>query len=48
MATRLRAPKGRGTVALAATDDAFTAGGVGLWTKVDSVTCFDDFRVNAK
>src|SRR5206468_2016291 len=31
-----------------ATDDAYQAGGVGLWTKADSVTCFDDFRVTAK
>jgi 3-keto-disaccharide hydrolase len=31
-----------------ATDDAYPAGGVGLWTKADSVTCFDDFRVTAK
>jgi len=25
-----------------ATDDEFTTGRVGLWTKADSVTCFDD------
>jgi len=25
-----------------ATDDEFTSGGVGLWTKADSVTCFDN------
>ena len=31
-----------------ATDDSFTAGGVGLWTKADSVTCFDNLRVTAK
>lgn len=31
-----------------ATDDAYPAGGVGLWTKADSVTCFDDFRVTAR
>lgn len=30
------------------TDDAYKAGGVGLWTKADSVTWFDDFRVIAK
>jgi hypothetical protein len=31
------------------TDDTFKeAGKVGLWTKADSVTYFDDFRVNAK
>ncbi len=28
-----------------ATDDEFTAGRVGLWTKADSVTCFDDVSV---
>jgi len=26
-----------------ADDDTFKAGKVGLWTKSDSVTCFDDF-----
>ncbi len=26
-------------------DDQFKAGKVGLWTKADSVTCFDDFKV---
>jgi hypothetical protein len=32
-----------------ATDDAFKeAGKVGLWTKADSVTYFDDFRIIAK
>jgi hypothetical protein len=32
-----------------ATDDAFKEPGkVGLWTKADSVTYFDDFRVIAK
>jgi hypothetical protein len=31
-----------------ATDDAYPAGGVGLWTKADSVTRFDDFRVVPK
>jgi 3-keto-disaccharide hydrolase len=31
-----------------ATDDAYAAGGVGLWTKADSVTYFDDYRVTAK
>lgn len=29
-------------------DDAFTAGKVGLWTKADSVTCFDNVYVTAK
>lgn len=27
------------------TDDRFKRGGVGLWTKADSVTCFDDVQV---
>jgi hypothetical protein len=31
-----------------ATDDAYPAGGIGLWTKADSVTWFDDFRVVPK
>ena len=31
-----------------ATDDAYAAGGVGLWTKADSVTLFDDLHVTAK
>jgi hypothetical protein len=29
------------------TDDRYKAGGVGLWTKSDSVTCFDDVQVTA-
>lgn len=29
------------------TDDEFPAGGVGLWTKADSVTCFDRVLVEA-
>src|SRR5262249_53952238 len=37
-----------GQLVVEATDDAFAAGGVGLWTKADSVTCFDDFRVTVK
>jgi hypothetical protein len=37
-----------GRFVVEATDDAFPAGGVGLWTKADSVTCFDDFRVTAR
>ncbi len=28
------------------TDDEFTAGRVGLWTKADSVTCFDNVLVS--
>jgi hypothetical protein len=31
-----------------ATDDAYCAGKVGLWTKADSVTCFDNVRVAAR
>ncbi len=27
------------------TDDRYTSGGIGLWTKSDSVTCFDDVEV---
>ncbi|WP_243373298.1 family 16 glycoside hydrolase [Geotalea sp. SG265] len=34
-----------GELAVEATDDSFKAGGVGLWTKADSVTCFDDYQV---
>ena len=37
-----------GKLVVEATDDAYKAGGVGLWTKADSVTCFDDFRVTAR
>jgi hypothetical protein len=37
-----------GQLVVETTDDAYKAGGVGLWTKEDSVTCFDDFRVTAK
>lgn len=31
-----------------AADSTYTAGRVGLWTKADSVTCFDDVRVTPK
>jgi hypothetical protein len=31
-----------------ATDDSFRSGGVGLWTKADSVTCFDDVFADAR
>lgn len=31
-----------------ATDDNYIAGRVGLWTKADSVTCFDEVKVVAK
>lgn len=29
-------------------DDTFKAGRIGLWTKADSVTCFDDVRATAR
>ncbi len=36
-----------GVKLLEASDDTFTeAGGVGVWTKADAVTNFDDFKVN--
>ena len=31
-----------------ATDETFKAGRVGLWTKADSVTCFDNVRVTSR
>lgn len=31
-----------------ATDDTFQKGRVGLWTKADSLSCFDDVRVVAR
>ena len=31
-----------------AADETFKAGEVGLWTKADSVTCFDDVRVTSR
>lgn len=31
-----------GQLVVEATDDTFAAGGIGLWTKADSVTCFDN------
>jgi hypothetical protein len=37
-----------GQLVVETTDDAYKAGGVGLWTKADSVTYFDDLRVTAK
>jgi len=37
-----------GQLVVETTDDTYAVGGVGLWTKADSVTCFDDFRVIAK
>jgi hypothetical protein len=35
-----------GTQVVEATDDTFKSGKIGLWTKEDSVTCFDDVHVN--
>ncbi|EKD59098.1 MAG: hypothetical protein ACD_55C00164G0001 [uncultured bacterium] len=29
-------------------DDTFKAGKIGLWTKADSVTCFDDVKATAQ
>jgi hypothetical protein len=37
-----------GQLVVEATDETFKAGRVGLWTKADSVTCFDDVKVTAK
>lgn len=37
-----------GKLVVEARDDAFKAGKVGLWTKADSVTCFDNVRVTAQ
>ncbi len=34
-----------GRLVVEATDDTYKAGKVGLWTKADSVTCFDDVEV---
>lgn len=34
-----------GRLVVEGSDDTFGAGKVGLWTKADSVTCFDDVRV---
>jgi hypothetical protein len=31
-----------------ATDDTYLAGRIGLWTKADSTTCFDDVRVEPR
>jgi hypothetical protein len=36
-----------GKAVVEATDDTFRAGKVGLWTKADSVTCFDDVQAKA-
>jgi hypothetical protein len=37
-----------GELAVEGTDDSFKAGKVGLWTKADSITCFDDVVVSAQ
>jgi hypothetical protein len=34
-----------GTRVVDSTDDHYKSGGIGLWTKSDSVTCFDDVEV---
>jgi len=34
-----------GQLAVEASDDAYAAGRPGLWTKADSVTCFDDVQI---
>ena len=36
-----------GTLVVETTDDTFHAGRIGLWTKADSVTCFDDVKATA-
>jgi 3-keto-disaccharide hydrolase len=35
-----------GELVVEASDDAYAAGRPGLWTKADSVTCFDDVRLS--
>jgi hypothetical protein len=37
-----------GQLVVEANDNAYSAGRVGLWTKEDSVTCFDDVKVTAR
>ncbi|GFO64001.1 DUF1080 domain-containing protein [Geomonas paludis] len=37
-----------GKLVVEARDGTFKAGGVGLWTKADSVTCFDDVKAIAQ
>ncbi len=37
-----------GQLVNAATDDSYKAGKVGLWTKADSVTCFDNVEVSGR
>jgi hypothetical protein len=38
----------RGTRVLSATDATYARGKVGLWTKADSITAFDDFEITAE
>jgi Domain of Unknown Function (DUF1080) len=37
-----------GKLVVEARDDTFSAGKVGLWTKADSVTCFDNVMATAQ
>jgi Domain of Unknown Function (DUF1080) len=37
-----------GQLVVEATDESYTAGKVGLWTKADSITCFDNVQVTAQ
>jgi Laminin G domain len=37
-----------GKQVVASTDNRFGAGRIGLWTKADSVTCFDDVTATAR
>ncbi len=37
-----------GQMVVEATDDTFSAGRVGIWTKADSVTCFDNIQITAR
>jgi hypothetical protein len=49
LAVEVRGSRIRGSLngqpVVEATDDTFKAGKIGLWTKADSVTCFDNVRV---
>ena len=36
-----------GTQVVDVTDDRYKSGGIGLWTKSDSVTCFDDVELTS-
>ena len=37
-----------GQLVVEATDESYAAGKVGLWTKADSITCFDNVQVTAQ